>query len=320
MQKLNIFYATSDLYAPIAGVSLTSLFMNNTDIEDMTVYIFADGVSEENRGKFLELGRQYSREIVIIDAWEAMDKWSRMGVSDWKGSRVSYGKAFCVDLIPESVERIVAIDSDTIITGSLKGIEDVRLDNECVVGMGTTDSAAIFFKAGFLNKYNTGFVVYDAQKWRREKWSDKLYQNIKNENGEYKVADEELINKTCSGHILTISSKYNSLVWRRVFPYNMLSRYCKKRGIEIESYAEGSGDNIVMHMLTFLGCRPWYENSPHPDTEIFNEYCQKSFWKDMDRPPLDKRLLLQIERFLYKHLPRYRFFKLFLPVQRFVNR
>lgn len=253
MQKLNIFYATSDLYAPIAGVSLTSLFMNNTDIEDITVYIFADGVSEENRRKFLELGRQYGREIVIIDAQDALDKWDRMGLSEWKGSRVSYGKAFCVDLVPESVDRIVAIDADTIITGSLKGIDDIQFDNECVVGMATNDWATILFKTSVPNHFNSGFVVYDAEKWRQEKWSDKLHQNIKNVNGEYEVADEELLNKICSGHILTISSKYNSFVYRRVFPYNMFSNYCKKRGVEIERYRQSNDNSIVLHLFPFLG-------------------------------------------------------------------
>ena len=50
--KLNILYGCDDNYAPYTGISMTSLFENNRDIEEITVYFAAMDCSRENLDKF----------------------------------------------------------------------------------------------------------------------------------------------------------------------------------------------------------------------------------------------------------------------------
>ena len=58
--KLNILYQSNDSYAAITGVSMYSLFKNNTDIDELTVYLLDDGISKENLNKFKKLGKEYN--------------------------------------------------------------------------------------------------------------------------------------------------------------------------------------------------------------------------------------------------------------------
>ena len=46
---LNVLYAADENYAPFLGVSMYSLFQNNTAMEHIRVYAVLDNVSEENK-------------------------------------------------------------------------------------------------------------------------------------------------------------------------------------------------------------------------------------------------------------------------------
>ena len=67
MKILNVLYQTDDNYAPIAGVSMTSLFETNQHLDEIHVYMLDDGISQENLEKYRKLCVQYGRDIEIID-------------------------------------------------------------------------------------------------------------------------------------------------------------------------------------------------------------------------------------------------------------
>ena len=46
--QLNVLYGCDDNYAPYTGVSLLSLFENNKDIEEITIYLASMNFSEVN--------------------------------------------------------------------------------------------------------------------------------------------------------------------------------------------------------------------------------------------------------------------------------
>ena len=61
-----IAYITSDEYAPYAGISLTSIFENNKNVEYIKVFICCYDLSEKNKSKFIETSIRYEREIEFI--------------------------------------------------------------------------------------------------------------------------------------------------------------------------------------------------------------------------------------------------------------
>ena len=67
MKKLDILYLTDNNYATFAGVSITSLFMNNKNIDKITVYLIDDNISDENKKLFCQLAHDFNREIIFLD-------------------------------------------------------------------------------------------------------------------------------------------------------------------------------------------------------------------------------------------------------------
>ena len=49
---MNVVYSSSDSYAPIAGVSIMSLLHNNTDADEINIYMIDNNISDENKKRF----------------------------------------------------------------------------------------------------------------------------------------------------------------------------------------------------------------------------------------------------------------------------
>ena len=79
MGELNILYGCDETYAPYTGVSMTSLFENNRDVEEITVYLAAMGFSQESLGRFALLAEEYGFRPDVIA--EIKDQWGH-GMQD----------------------------------------------------------------------------------------------------------------------------------------------------------------------------------------------------------------------------------------------
>lgn len=294
--------------------------MNNTDIESITAYIFADGVSEENCKKFMELGRQYGREIVLIDAQETLNRLKKMSVREWNGSITTYGRAFCMDIVPKRVERLITIDADTVVVGNLRPALEHQFDDNSVIAMAKESLCVFLPKDDFrYGHYNAGFVIYNTKKWRDEGWTDKLLWHIENVKSDYRAAEQDLLNIVCKGHIAQLPPEFNFLPIHRAFSDKV---FFSKPVLDYYSPAEVSHAHkfpIVIHMYRFLGARPWQKNTPHPDRELFDEYLRKSPWKGYVKQPIEKSALFQIERIMYKIIPQKMFFNIFIFVQNLLS-
>ena len=59
---MNIVYSSSDSYAPIAGVSIMSLLHNNTDADEINIYMIDNNISDENKKRFENMVDKFGRK------------------------------------------------------------------------------------------------------------------------------------------------------------------------------------------------------------------------------------------------------------------
>ena len=64
---MNVAYHSSNEFSPILGVSITSLFENNKDFEEINVFIIEKAINKINKEKLLKLAQSYGRNIYFID-------------------------------------------------------------------------------------------------------------------------------------------------------------------------------------------------------------------------------------------------------------
>ena len=67
---MHVIYASNNAYAQFLGISMLSLFDNNQDLEEIIVYILAEGINAENVGFLHHIANEYGRRIEFIDISE----------------------------------------------------------------------------------------------------------------------------------------------------------------------------------------------------------------------------------------------------------
>lgn len=173
--RANIAYVFDDNYAAITGVSIISLFENNRDLDEIHVYLLTPGLNDENIEKFSQLAQQYERKIEVVDISQKMLDFRSLGFEAHNMSFVSYSILFCIDYDPDYVDKLIYLDSDTVILGSIRGM----LDKQGLLGLGKNGIACrtknvIDYDAPF----GDAVIAFDANQWRSNGCSERVKEYI----------------------------------------------------------------------------------------------------------------------------------------------
>ncbi len=315
--ELNVLYACDENYAPFAGVSMTSLFMNNRDLDRIRVYLVLDHVSEDNKARYRELAQQYGREVVLIDAQEVVEKIKALNIPMYRGSYTTNFRLFFTDYIQDPMEKLLYVDCDTLITGSLRPLLELDMGNNwlgMVMGSMMLRRSRIFT---YRAPYNAGVLLINVDLWRRESVAEKLLDHTTNVRAQYVNPDQDLLNVVCAGHILCLPPEYNFPPIHRVVPDKVYYREAKPDFYTPDQIRNAREHPVILHTYRFLGEFPWHKDSLHPDVPLFDRYLAASPWKGYEKKPASQALAFRAERMLYRLLPRGAFFWLLNTVQYF---
>jgi len=315
MEHLNVLYAADENYAPFLGVSVFSLFENNKDIEKITIYAVLDRVSELNQKRLMELAEQYGREMVIVDAVEFNKTMEELGVPKYRGSYTTHFRKFFHLILPESVERFLYIDSDSVVPGSLKPL--ITLDMGDKVGAVVLDALSSKYKQllGFAPDeiyFNAGVTLINVANWKANNCTDKLFEHITKKRAKYCNPDQDLFNMVLRGMTMVIPCEYNFMPVHRAYSDRAFARnYGFENYYTREEVEYARQHPVILHAYRFLGEFPWHVGNLHPDTPIFDEYLRKSLWADYVKKPANAGKIFAFEKFLYRIMPRDWFLSLF---------
>lgn len=292
-RKINLYisYITSDAYSPYCGISLTSLFENNKEMEDLEVFIVTYDLKDDNKKKFDILAEKYNRKLTFIDAMPVIDDLKvKYKIKDFSGTSIGYTRIFPHKLYPEYVNKILYIDSDTIIISSLAGVEEFDLCG-CPFAMAENLSFEIMpellrdnEKIAFYNKgknYNSGVIICDIQKYLEAGIEGILIEELK--KGEtYAYAEQSIIN--CAVPFKFIKSlplKYNYSLHRfsKYEIFDVIQYYGKI--YSIEDMMDAEKEPIIIHYIGDRS-RPWYRQAVTRRKKEYLDYKHISPWCAME--------------------------------------
>lgn len=312
---MDILYQFNEKYAPYAGISITSLFENNKDADEITVWVLGEGLSGDSVDRFDRLKDKYSRKINYIDASSLVDKIKDMGMPSYRGSYAANIRMFISELFPEDVKRVLYLDADTIVMSDISDLYDFDLKGH-TLGMvydclGEKHKGEIGLKddEGY---YNSGVILFDVGKWRERDYTGKIIDHVKNVRAQYPSPDQDLINVVCRGDIFTLSPKYNFQPFHKAYSVRDYYRnYAHTLYYTEDELREASGDTKIIHFFRFIGEFPWNKGNVHPFNDVFDEYMKISLWRDYVKKPADSGFAIRCEKVLYKLLPSSLFLAIF---------
>lgn len=315
---MNILYASDNNYAPIAGISITSLFENNRDIEQIHVWYLVDNISQDNIDKLQKTADKYHRVITFLNVEHSLEKIKELGAKAWFGGSFSaYSRLFLQEYVGDKgIDRLLYLDCDTIVNKNISELYNYDLDGK-TIGMVCDYIGADIRDVIGLQKtdkyYNSGVLLIDMNIWKARKCQERILRHMKNVNASYPFIDQDIINIIFKDEIKTLPWNWN------VFPYyftysfkNIQKQYDlnAENQYSLEEYKKGlkrdeKPDAMVLHYTaTFYG-KPWYSNSCDPTREVWNRYYEMSEWNDSYKiRPLKLNYIEWLSRIIVKILPQ----------------
>lgn len=294
---MNVLYFCSDAFARIAAVTITSLLENNKSFAQICIYLVGDEVTEANK-EFLNgiIENKYGRKFIYIESplpnecfeYDFKDKY-QMGRT-WM-------RLCMTRVIPESVDKVLCMDSDTLVLGDLSEIWNIEMKDNILAGVADCVNVKAFKKHFMMEDNdiycNAGMFLYNMKAWRESGVEEKFQKIIQGLNGNVFFVEQTLLNSVCRGRIIKLNAEYNSYTLFYAFSYKNLIRWRKPTlfyTFEEVEYARKYPKIIHYTNNFYMISRPWVEHSEHPMAGEFRKYMKMVGWVKLEK---DNRTIKQ---------------------------
>lgn len=304
---MNIVYASDDNFAEILGVSMLSLFENNKEVPEITVYILDDAIKDQNKELLQSVASTYNRKIVFLPLNDLKEKLSKL--NQQRGSLSTFSRLFLSRLIPHECDRLLYIDADTIIRHSLNDLYNQNFEGNIICGVMDCISRQHRARVGLADNaiyINAGMMLIDFQAWLQNGVESKIENIIAKFKGNVPYADQGIVNLALQGSIKCVHPRYNCFTVYTFFDFNDLLEFRQPSACpsstEIE---EAKLDPTIAHFVTlFCISRPWYKNSKGPYFDEWKGYKKMSPWANAPERDFSQSWSRAVCAKMYDVLPR----------------
>lgn len=260
------------------GVLLLSLITNNPQ-EELHIHCICNrDVTDDDKkalrkiveGKAQNSIQYYTFQTNHIDSYPGF-KGTHFGESN-------YYRLFSSSILPNYIHRILYLDSDMIINGSINDLYATDIKDYAVAGIINPMTERQKCR---INKYlnasdvyiNTGVLLINLDYWRSYRVERAFVDFIEKDPQWILFVDQDVLNVVLKGKIKLLPIKYN-LQNKFLYRDKYLHKIMKNQYGELREARENP---VVVH---FTGAdKPWMKHCEHPFRELFEEYQNKTEWK-----------------------------------------
>lgn len=265
LKNNHIAIACDDHFVNHAIAMINSLYNSNSEFT-FHFHILDSNIMWKNKLKliifFIRIGFKFS--FYKVD----YSKIRNAPVSDHI-SLASYNRIFLSSLINQSIDKIIYLDCDIIITGSIKELINCDISNHYLAAsreiIDLSDQKRLNLK---INDYyfNAGVMIINLKKWREDKVENQLINFICSSSEKIKYWDQDVLNYCFKNKWLRLNPNLN-LTHFYFFPDFFPPSYFE---LNDEKYNEYVSNPIVIHFTSRN--KPWMPRCNHPKRDLYHKY------------------------------------------------
>ena len=281
---MNVMYTCDNNYVWLMGISTISLFENNKGIDELKVYLLGENISAENKEELKKIGDKYNREVEVIDVPKLNIPPSLISA---RWPLAAFIRLFSGLILPESVDRILYLDCDTIITGDISELENSNFNGNIACGVKDCISGTYKENIG-LDKdspyFNAGVILFDMDALRKVDINTEIESYMEKYEKLISYADQDILNGVFKGRLGVLNPKYDVMTIDVAHTYEEIQTLRRPKSFySKEEIEEAKRNPTIIHYTTnMLVVRPWFSNTDHPLKDEFQKYMNMSVWKDKE--------------------------------------
>jgi len=238
---MNLAIAFDKNYLTPFYALITSIFVNNSKVPFVFHFIVRSDVTESEKKKISNYVEQndskcrfYEVDENLISQFVVLGKWT---------SSVYY-KMFFPLIVPNTIDKMLYLDTDMLVIGHLKPLFEIDLLDK-PLGAVYDNYVKVQPSLGIIeegNYFNSGMLLYNLPIWNDLRISERAISFLTEFPEKIKFVDQCALNGVLLGNWFHISEKYNLL-------YSYIPQAISKN--ELNEFIK---DKVVIH---FTLQRPW---------------------------------------------------------------
>lgn len=273
----HVAYACDENYIEQTMVSMASL-MEHNQTHKIVIYLIESKIGRESLQKICHLVEQYKQSFICI----ALDDLMK-GIDltlDERHPKTIYAKLF-LDQVCEA-DRILYLDSDTVITSSLEDLWKMDFQDAYIAGVAMPYTTDIKRKLGLTSEMDyfcDGIVLINLKVWRNKQVAEQCREYIMRQKGNPYMLSEGVINAVAGEYRITLPPKYNLMSTFLLWNAKQIKELFDVFHFYTQEQIEQARKNpVIIHYLNELYIRPWYRNSDHPYRDEYMKWREKIGW------------------------------------------
>ncbi len=262
------------------GIMLKSLLINNESDEINCHAIINKDVTEDDKKSLEKIFENDKKHQIYFYVFKSISIENYPGLIGTHFGESTYYRLFCSSILNQNIHKVLYLDSDMIINGSIKDLWDIDLGNNSVAGVINPLTKRL---AKRITKYldkeedvyiNGGVQLINLDFWRNNNVEKKYVDFIKKDSQWIKFVDQDVLNVVLRGTIISLPITYN-LQHQFLYKDKYLKSILKGKFEEIH---EARLNPRIIH---FTGpIKPWMIECENPYRPLFWGYQKKTEWSE----------------------------------------
>ena len=185
-------------------------------------------------------------------------------------------------LLPESVDKVLYMDGDTVVLDSLDDLWNTSLHDHVLGGCieaTVNRTRRTQLQMEHLAYINSGVLLINLKKWRETHTGDKIIEYYRSRGGALFAPDQDAINGALLDQIFYLPPKYNfyNIYW--TYSYKFLKHLLGDAPYyDPETFSDSIRHPVIIHYLGEE--RPWRKGNRHRFKSDYQKYLRKTPWRD----------------------------------------
>lgn len=274
INPIHIVLASDDAYVQHLGVLLVSIFENNKE-ESLIIHLLADNISNDKKQLLSQIvEQQYGQKLYFYEMDKNLFKNFPLRARDHI-SIASYYRLKLPDLLPKEMSRILYLDCDMIVTGSLRPLWEIDITGKAVAAVRdilnfipeTFERLSLPAKDGY---FNAGTLLINLDYWRKENVFEEALRITEVKSDVLLWHDQDILNMLFHKYWLCLPYRWNVMnTLMRPFPF-----YTSDIIQEIDNEVK---HRVIIHYT--CAWKPWIYPCDNPLRFEYYKYLRLSPWK-----------------------------------------
>ena len=248
------------------AVTMVSILHNNCP-SDIEFHILSQGLLRENIDFLQGIAESYGASIHFYDIPDKMIEGYEIR---WEGKRLSkvvFFRCILASVLSVDISRVLYLDCDILVLGSLKEFWDVDLENKALAGIQDTvrPHPTYFVRLRYDESYsyfNGGVLLLNLDYWRQHDIEKKSLDYYVKYPDRVLLNDQDVLNAVLYDQKLLVDIKWN-----------VQDDFYRRKRFKSSDWRDEYTEAILHPgILHFSGRKPWAYHAMHPLRHLYFKY------------------------------------------------